>query len=187
MSQETRSEIISWIMFIAGAVIVALFINSFIIFNAHVPSPSMENTIMTGDRVIGLRLAYTFGAPERYDVAIFRFPDNEKEYFVKRVIGMPGEKVDIKDGKVYINDEEEPLLDHFLKETPYAGDYGPYYVPEGHYFMLGDNRNNSRDSRMWENKFVEKSKVLAKAYVTIWPNPRYLYSDMKNEKISIIK
>lgn len=172
MSEETKSEIVSWIVFLLGAVVCAVLINSFIIFNAHVPSASMENTIMTGDRVLGLRLTYTFGKPERYDVAIFRYPDDETEYYVKRVIGLPGEKVDIIGGKVYINDSTEPLEDAFVKEAPFENDYGPYFVPEGSYFMLGDNRNNSRDSRMWVNKFVEEDKILAKAYVCMWPKPR---------------
>lgn len=171
MSKEAKKEIVSWIVFLAAAVFCAVFINSFIIFNAYIPSASMENTIMTGDRVMGLRLTYTFSEPKRYDVAIFRFPDNEKEYFVKRVIGLPGEKVEVIDGKVYIDDSETALDDAFLKEPQYPFNDGPWYVPDNCYFMMGDNRNNSSDSRYWKNTFVKREKILAKAYVCMWPKP----------------
>ena len=102
----------------------------------------MEQTIMTGDRVFGNRLAYKTKDQERFDIVIFKYPDDPSQLFVKRVIGLPGETVNIVDGKVYINDSEEPLDDSFCPETP-QGSFGPYEVPEGCYFMLGDNRNHS--------------------------------------------
>ena len=129
------------------AVLAAVFlIKRFVLINAEIPSGSMENTIMVGDQIFGSRLSYVFGDPERGDIVIFRYPDNEEELFIKRVIGLPGEKVEIIDGKVYINDSQEPLNEDYLKEEP-EGSFGPYYVPEGCYFMLGDNRNWSKDSR----------------------------------------
>ena len=96
-------EIFEWVKIIVSAALIAFVLNTFIIANSEVPSGSMENTIMTGDRVIGSRLSYRFEDPKRGDIAIFRFPDNEKIYYVKRIIGLPGETVDIVDGKVYIN------------------------------------------------------------------------------------
>ena len=141
-------ELWEYIKMIIFVVVVVLIVNNFLLINARVPSESMEKTIMTGDRFFGNRLAYLFDDPERFDIVVFKYPDDESQLFVKRVIGLPGETVEIKDGKVYINGSETPLDDSFTPETP-TGDYGPYVVPEGSYFMLGDNRNHSGYSRFW--------------------------------------
>lgn len=103
-----KKEIISWIQIIVAAVVIALFLNNVIIANSRVPTGSMENTIMSHSRVIGSRLAYINSEPERGDVVIFKFPDNREVYYVKRVIGLPGETVNVVDGKVYINDSQPP-------------------------------------------------------------------------------
>ncbi len=161
MSEFFKSEAFSWIKTIVLAVLLAFAINKFIIVNATVPTGSMENTIMPADRIVALRTSYYFGEPERGDVVVFRYPDNEEVLYVKRVIGLPGETVTVRNGKVYINDETEPLYEDYLKEE-FFGDYGPYVVPEGSYFMMGDNRNDSLDSRYWENKFVKEDKILGK-------------------------
>ena len=124
--------------------------------------------ILTGDRIFGNRLAYLFDDPERFDIVIFKYPDDESQRFIKRVIGLPGETVEIREGKVYINGSDTPLDDSFTPETP-VGNFGPYTVPEGCYFMLGDNRNNSRDSRMWDNPYVKKEKILGKAVLRYFP------------------
>ena len=166
-----KREIIEWIGVIVIAVVIALFIDSVLIVNAIIPSASMETTIMTGDKIIGNRLAYLKEDPERLDIVIFKYPDNEKELFIKRIIGLPGDTVEIVDGKVYINGSTEPLIEPYLHETP-LGSYGPVTVPEGAYFMLGDNRNNSADSRFWNHTFVYKDKILGKAMVRYWPNPQ---------------
>lgn len=165
-----KREIISWIQIIVAAVIIALVLNNFIIANSRVPTGSMENTIMSHSRVIGSRLSYLKEDPERGDVIIFHFPDDPtgKTYYVKRVIGLPGETVTIVDGKVYINDSQTPLEEPYLPE-PMEGSYGPYTVPEDCYFMLGDNRNNSRDARFWKNQFVEKDKIVAKVLFCYYP------------------
>ena len=96
-SFNVKKEIFSWIKIILIAVVIAFVINNFIIINANVPTGSMEKTIIPEDRMIGLRTAYWFSNPERGDIVIFKFPDDESETFVKRVIGLPGEKVVIKD------------------------------------------------------------------------------------------
>jgi len=174
------------------AVGIALFLNFFIIVNAVIPSASMQNTIMTGDRVFGSRLAYKFSEPQRYDIVIFRYPDDESQLFIKRVIGLPGETVIITGGKVYIIDgsedtsgiDDEALMedpdaygnaelldDSFCPETPRGGGDrdGVFRVPEGHYFVLGDNRNHSNDARFWHNSFVSEKKILGKAFLKYWP------------------
>lgn len=166
-------EFMEYLKMIIFVVVVVLVVNNFLLINAKIPSESMEQTIMTGDRVFGNRLAYVFGDPERYDIIIFKYPDNEKELFIKRIIGMPGETVEIKDGKVYINGSKEPLKDGFTPETP-VGDYGPYTVPENSYFVLGDNRNYSKDSRFWNNPYVAEDKILGKAVLKYFPGIKLL-------------
>ena len=165
---DLKKEIISWIQIIAAAVIIALVLNNFIIANSRVPSGSMENTIMTKSRVIGSRLSYLTDDPERGDIVIFHYPDDESVYYVKRVIGLPGETVEIVDGKVYINGSDTPLEEPYLPE-PMEGSYGPYTVPEGSYFMLGDNRNNSTDGRSPELGVVDERCVLGRALFVLLP------------------
>lgn len=161
-------EILSWIETIAFALILAFAINNLVIVNATVPTGSMENTIMPKDRIIASRLSYKFSEPERGDIVVFKYPDDETVLYVKRVIGLPGETIQVKEGKVYINNSTYPLEENYLKETPF-GDFGPYTVPDGCYFMMGDNRNNSLDSRYWENTFVEKKKILGKVFIKYFP------------------
>lgn len=180
------NEIWDYVKMIVIVVVIVLFVNNFVLINAKIPSESMENTIMTGDRVFGFRLAYGINAdlfgkhiskktkdPERFDIIIFKYPDDESQLFIKRLIGLPGETVEIRNGKVYIDGAEEPLDDSFVPETP-KGDYGPYVVPEDSYFMLGDNRENSKDSRFWDNTFVSFDQIVGKAVVRYFPSVKML-------------
>ncbi len=134
-------EVWDYIKMIIIVVAVVLVINNVVLINAKIPSPSMEKTIMTGDRIFGFRLAYginldLFGHeiskkvkdPERFDIVIFKYPDDERQLFIKRVIGLPGETVEIKDGKVYIDGSETALDDSFIPEKM-KGSFGPYTVP----------------------------------------------------------
>ncbi len=170
-----KSEIISWVKTIGFALVLAFFINSVIIVNATVPTGSMENTIMPKDRIIAFRLSYMLDEPERGDIVVFKYPDDpeQKTLYVKRVIGLPGDTVEVKNGGVYINGAAEPLEEDYLKEEP-MGTFGPYVVPEDSYFMMGDNRNNSLDSRYWENKFVEEDKILGKVFLRYFPKFKIL-------------
>lgn len=162
------SELWEYVRLILIVAVIVIGVEKFVVFNARIPSESMENTIMTGDQIFGNRLAYLNSDPERYDIVIFKFPDDESQYFIKRVIGLPGETVNIINGKVFIDDQEVPLEDDFVSnEDPQS--FGPYKVPEDHYFMLGDNRLYSRDSRYWKNTFVAKDKILGKAVFRYWP------------------
>ncbi len=164
-----KKELFSWIRMIVLAVTFALLISNFLIVNARVPSGSMESTIMTGERVLGFRLTYMFEAPKRGDIIIFKFPDDESQVFIKRIIGLPGEQVDIIGGKVYIDHSAAPLDEPYLNDIP-TGDAGPFIIPEDAYFVMGDNRNVSFDSRYWENHFVKRDKILAKAIAGYYPD-----------------
>ena len=172
-STSAVREILSWVLTFALAIGAAFLIKNYLIINADVPTGSMENTIMPGDRLIGNRLAFLKDTPERGDVVIFHYPDDEEELYVKRVIGLPGEVVEIKDGKVYIDGSPTPLDDSFIPEKM-VGSYGPYTVPENCYFMLGDNRNDSKDSRSWKNKFVRFDQLVGKAVVRYYPSFKWL-------------
>lgn len=167
---NVTKEIISWILTVAAAVAVALLLNNFVLINAKIPSGSMENTIMEGDRLIGNRLAYIKSDPQRGDIVIFKFPDDETQNYVKRVIGLPGETVRVEDGKIYINDAKEPLKEDYLKEA-WTVETGPYVfeIPEDSYLVMGDNRNNSYDARYWTNTYVKEDKILGKALFRYFP------------------
>ena len=170
-STSLGREILEWVVVLAISATLAFALDKFIIVNAKIPSASMEPTIMTGDRLIGNRLAYINENPQRGDVVIFLYPDNEKEIFIKRVIGLPGETVTIRNGQVYINDASGPLDESaYITSTP-LGDFGPFEVPEGAYFMMGDNRNNSMDSRYWNRPYVYRDKILGKAWARYYRHP----------------
>lgn len=167
---SNAKEILSWILTFALAIGAAFLIKNYLIINADVPTGSMENTIMPGDRLIGNRLAYQSHNPQRGDVVIFHYPDDEEELYVKRVIGLPGEVVDIEDGEIYIDGSKTPLAEEYLKEE-WTIATGPYHfeVPEDAYLVLGDNRNDSWDARYWENTYVYKDKILGKGEFIYWP------------------
>lgn len=168
-----KKELMSWVKVIITAVIIALALDFLVIANAVVPTGSMENTVPVGSRIIGFRLYYMFQEPQRGDIVIFKFPDDEKKDYLKRIIGLPGDTVEIVDGKVYINGSEEPLDEPYLSEEP-IGSYGPYVVPEDSYFMMGDNRNYSNDSRFWETTYVTRDELVAKAFIMYYPNFKWL-------------
>lgn len=165
-------EVIEFVIPIILAVAIALFLKNCVIANAKVPTGSMLNTIQEGDRIIASRLAYLNDDPERYDIIIFKYPDDESQYFVKRVIGLPGETVNIVNGIVYVTKTDGTTIqldDSFVTNCVPVGNFGPYVVPEDSYFMLGDNRNNSEDSRYWENKYVKKDKIIGKVLFRYYP------------------
>jgi len=160
-----KKEIFSWIRVFVGAALVALFINFVIIVNASIPSGSMNPTIPDPSRLIAFRLSYLFSSPERGDIIVFRAPDNNV-LNVKRIIGMPGDNLRIQDNYVYINDVR--LDEPYLKEPMNNVDM-IFHVPEGHYFVMGDNRNDSQDSRRWINTFLPRENIRGRAIFMYWP------------------
>lgn len=170
-------EVLAWVLTIVLAIVAAKAINKYVIIKAEVPTGSMEHTIEVNDCILGLQLAYLFSEPERGDIVIFPYPDNPEVTYVKRVIGLPGETVEIKNGSVYI--DGEPIEEPYLKEAM-VGEYGPYVVPEGCYFMLGDNRNSSQDSRKWKNTFLKGDDIMAKVLFRYSPSFQW-FSDVEYE------
>jgi len=155
-------------------IIIYWFFASFVMANAVVPTGSMESTIMTKSRLIGNRLAYKFGTdPERKDIIIFKAPDDKSVYYVKRIIGMPGDTVEIiqtdpdsKIGHVYINGH--PINEDYLNEPMIVLEDMKFEVPENSYFCMGDNRNNSYDARYWKTHFVKKEEITARVLFQYW-------------------
>lgn len=164
--EEWISEVISWVKTFVFAAAVALFVNTTLVVNARVPTGSMENTIMTGSRVFVNRLAYRKDDPKRGDIIEFYYPDDGKSRYLKRVIAVSGEMVEGRGGSVFVDGVE--LEEPYIREKSYM-DFGPYTVPEDSCFMMGDNRNNSWDSRYWNNKFVKKDAVIGKAVLEYYP------------------
>ncbi len=166
-AKNVLKELFSWVMVVVCAFVLAFVITHYVIIKAEVPTGSMISTIQIDDRLIGNRLAYLFSDPKRGDIVIFPYPDDERETYIKRIVGLPGETLEIVDGVLYIDGvvyEED-----YLNE-PMVGSFGPFTVPEGHYFMMGDNRNHSWDSRYWTNHYVEKGKILGKAWLRYEPS-----------------
>jgi signal peptidase I len=158
------------------AVLIALFIRAFIVQAFKIPSSSMEPTLLVGDHLLvnkfiyGVRIPYTnikffqYNKPKRGDIIVFIFPKDRSKDFIKRVIGTEGEKVAIIHNKIYINDKMiDDLWGHFTITRPSIEEYGPVKVPEGFLFVMGDNRDNSQDSRFWG--FVNINDVKGKAFI----------------------
>lgn len=138
----------------------------------YVPTGSMEPTIHVNDRVLIDKISYRFVEPQRGDIAMFSPPDvllqqNLHDDLIKRVIGLPGETIEVKGGRVYVNNE--PLQENYIAAPP---DYqwGPEEVPADSYLVLGDNRNNSYDSHFWG--YVPRDRILGRAMLRFWPAHR---------------
>lgn len=166
MDKNTRRELLSWILTIGLAFIIAMFIRTYIFELVDVPTGSMLNTIQLNDKFIENKFIYRFEPIKRGDIVVFKYPDDPSVNFVKRVIGIGGDTIEIKNGVLIRNGKvvKEP----YLKE-PMKGTFGPYVVPPNHYFMMGDNRNQSLDSRFWKNKYVSRDQILGKIVFRIWP------------------
>jgi signal peptidase I len=171
---------------ICVAVILALFVRTFVVQAFKIPTGSMENNLLIGDHLLVNKFVFapTLSRAEdvllpidpirRGDVLVFKYPEDPERDFIKRVIGLPGETIELKEKKVYVNGTplEEPYVHFLFPVDASSGDsgegtfdvrrsYGPVTVPEGHYFMMGDNRDNSQDSRYWG--FMPREYVKGKA------------------------
>lgn len=149
--------------------ILAFGIRSFVAEARYIPSGSMLPTLQINDRLIVDKLSYNFRTPERGDIVVFKPTEalekqNFHDAFIKRVIGLPGDKVEVKEGRVFVNDQA--LREKYIEEKPQYR-WGPVTVPASSYLVLGDNRNNSYDSHYWG--FVPRDKIIGRAVVRFWP------------------
>ncbi|KAB2954426.1 signal peptidase I [Heliorestis acidaminivorans] len=149
------------------AIVLAFMIRYFLFQPFYIPSGSMEPTLKPYDRIIVSKMSFWFSEPERGDVIVFRYPLDPSRDFVKRVIALEGETVEIRNNQLLINNEviDEPYLPPLVMR-----DYGPTKVSEGHLFVLGDNRNHSDDSRFWG--FVPEEYLVGKSVLIYWPPDR---------------
>ena len=184
MSQQ-KSKFREYIEAIILAVVIALFIRTFVIQAYKIPSGSMKPTLLIGDHILvskfnyGIKLPFLrttlipVGAPQRGDIVVFIYPEDRSKDFIKRLIGVPGDTIEIRNKKIFINglpysDKHGVYVDNFI--IPGAvqprDNFGPVTVPEGSLFVMGDNRDESYDSRFWG--FVSNKDVLGKALIIYW-------------------
>src|SRR5687767_8929894 len=162
-------EVVAWLKTLASAAVYATLIVTFGFQVARVEGQSMAPTLADQDRLIVNKLAYRLADPQRGDIVMLYYPINPDKSFVKRVIAEEGDAVRIVDGRVYVNDV--PLRDDYVPaEYRSHDDWGPQVIPEGYYFVMGDHRNNSSDSRHWG--FVPKKYIIGKVQVRWWPVPQ---------------
>ena len=163
---QVQEELVAWIKTLISAAVYAILIVTFGFQVARVEGLSMAPTLADQDRLIVNKLAYRIGEPRRSDIVMLYYPLNPDKSFVKRVIAEEGDTVRIVDGKVYVN--EVPLNDDYVpQEYRSHDDWGPQVIPEGYYFVMGDHRNNSSDSRTWG--FVPKRYIIGKVQLRWWP------------------
>jgi len=149
------------------AVVLALLITQFVVQGYKIPSGSMETTIMPDDRVFVNKFIYRFTEPKRGDIVVFKYPVDPSKDYVKRTIGLPGETLEMRNGIVYI--DGKPLDEPYLTEQG-TGDFGPVKIKAGHFFMMGDNRDNSEDSRYWGQ--LPRENIRGKVFLRFWPLDR---------------
>ena len=148
---------------------ITFFIITFIGQRTYVSGSSMESTLSHGDNLIVDKITYRFASPKRYDIIVFPFRYKENTYYIKRIIGLPGETIQIQDGVIYINDEvlTESYGREVMKSSGLAEE--PIVLGEDEYFVLGDNRNDSTDSRDPNVGVIHRDEIIGRAWVRIWP------------------
>ncbi len=183
MSLKKKSVLRDWIESIVIAFCLAMVIRAFVVQAFKIPTGSMRMTLLEGDLILvnkfiyGAKIPFTklrlpaLNQPKRGDVVVFIYPEDKKKDFIKRLVGLPGESVEIKGGSIYINDKpaQEPVFNRIYYYN--RGDFGAeghkLIVPKDSYFVLGDNSASSKDSRYWG--FVPKDNLLGEALIIYWP------------------
>lgn len=183
--KKKRSRPLELLETIVVAFVLAIFIRATLAEARYIPSGSMIPNLLIGDRLIVEKVSYYFSSPQRGDIMVFYPPDpyhsprntgekvlrwlgfTRESAYIKRVIGLPGETVAVKNGKVLINGK--PLDEPYI-QTPALDDSEPVKIPSDNYFMMGDNRNNSRDSRFWGT--LPKENIIGKTFIRFWPMQR---------------
>jgi signal peptidase I len=162
-------SILEFIGIILLAVVLAYLLQAYLVKPFQIPSSSMEPALVPGDRVLVNRLAYRYGSPQRGDIIVFRSPNDPNVDFIKRVIAVGGDTVEIREGMLLVNGE--PQVEDYVK---YADTRSFHFqlVPQGMVFVLGDNRPDSQDARYWKNPWLPESEIIGKAFFRYWPLSR---------------
>lgn len=167
---KTKNRPLRWIIeliaIVVAAFVLALLVQQFLVKPFAIPSPSMEPTLVQGDRVLVNRLVYHFRSPETGDVIVFHPPGNlGSDPFIKRVVAVGGDSVAVHDGMLWVNGVA--LSEEYIKELPIVGDFPETTVPQGYVWAMGDNRNNSGDSRVFGP--VNEDAIIGEAFAIYWP------------------
>lgn len=164
--KDWGKELREWVISISAAVIMALMIRTFIVELYVVDGPSMKPTLQNAERLVVNKFIYYVREPHKGEIIVFRYPSDTSRDFIKRVIATAGDTIEIKDGRVYVNDQLQ-REDYILEKT--RSEYPKATIPEGTVFVMGDNRNNSEDSRFSDVGFVPLDLVKGKAVLIFWP------------------
>lgn len=162
-------ELVGMLIYMGIVLGVTFLIITFVGQRTHVSGESMENTLDDGDQLIVDKITYRFRDPERFDIIVFPFHYKENTYYIKRIIGLPGETVQIADGMIYIDGKilEESYGREVMQDPGIAAE--PITLGEDEYFVLGDNRNQSSDSRDPSVGLIHKDEIIGRAWLRIWP------------------
>ncbi len=165
---STTRNIVEWVVIIAGALIVAVVVKTFLVQAFYIPSGSMLPTLEEQDRVLVNKLSYDLHPVHRGDIVVFKGPEQaqgEVKDLIKRVIALPGETVEARDGVVFV--DGKALEEGYLGSGITTGPLEPTTIPANHYWVMGDNRGNSKDSRFFGP--IDKSLIIGRAFVKVWP------------------
>ena len=176
--ERLKREAREWSEAIAVALVLTLIIRAFIVQAYKIPSGSMLPTLQLGDKLFVNKFLYRFREPKRWEIIVFKSPEEPKKDFIKRLIGTEGETVEIRDGVIFVNGQPQnppPEIkgNFYYNQEPFAAPGQKIIVPDDSYFVLGDNSLSSRDSRYWG--FVPKKNLVGKAFLRWWPLRRVHY------------
>ncbi|MCI7179419.1 MAG: signal peptidase I [Schaedlerella sp.] len=162
-------ELVGWLVYILVIVAVTWLIVTFVGQRTRVSGQSMETTLHDGDNLIVDKISFRFRDPKRFEIIVFPYKYEENTYYIKRIMGLPGETVQVKDGYLYINGEklEENYGNELMNSAGIAAE--PIVLGEDEYFVLGDNRNHSSDSREPKVGVIKREDLLGRAWIRIWP------------------
>jgi signal peptidase I len=168
--KEERSilrELGSWLLYLLFVVVFSFIIITYVGQRTRVDGQSMETTLQNNDNLIVDKISYRFREPKRFEIIVFPYQYRENTYYIKRIIGLPGETVQVIDGYVYIDGEHEHYGNELMESPGIAED--PITLGEDEYFVLGDNRNHSSDSRDATVGVLHRKDLLGRAWIRIWP------------------